>query len=145
MRKCLLALAIMPIVLSGCGQTTPQPTATAGAPHGGTAFVFPDKKGSVEILGEVAAKDTAGASKSNSHQIVAYFFQGDNATPLSPPPTGVKVNLGDSNPVALALEEQGGKSGRFASPPGPYSGDLRGVLEAMVGDRQVEVPFSLKR
>ena len=119
---------------------TPEPAAKYAAPHGGILYDFPNKKGSVEIVAE-PAKDAPGATKQNSHQIAAYFYEIDGKTPLSARPTDVKVVMGDLAPISLT-EGVGEKAGRFVSPPGPYAGEIRGTLTATAGEGPVEVAFS---
>ena len=140
-RSALIALAFC-VSAWGCGQKPLNPATKFNGPHGGALFDFPNRKGSVEIVAEPAAKDAPGASKKNSHQIEAYFYQIDGATPLSPQPTDVSISLGDPTPVPLTPKDLPGKSGRLASPPGPYSEEIRGVLGAKVGGEPVEVSFT---
>jgi len=140
-RILIVSIAIASAGAAGCGSSAPPATFQAGAPHGGLAFFFPNRKGSVEIIAEPAGKGTAGVSARNSRQLVAYFYQADGVTPLTPTPSDVKVDIGGPAPVALTPQDGDDKVGRFASPPGPYTEELRGTLEADVGGEPIRVPF----
>jgi hypothetical protein len=121
----------------GCGQPPPETNLLGSAPHGGVSFTFPNKKGAVEIGVEKAD----GASR-GSRVVTAYFYQPDGATPLSTPPTDVKITRGDLPAIVLTPRDLPDKAGRFASEPGPYTEELRGVLEATAGGEKLEVPFA---
>jgi hypothetical protein len=121
---------------SGCGQAPPETNLLGSAPHGGVSFAFPNKKGAVEIGVEKAD----GASR-GSRVVTAYFYQPDGTTPLSPTPTDVKITRGGLPPIVLTPKDLPDKAGRFASEPGPYTEEIRGVLEATAGEK-VEVPFA---
>jgi hypothetical protein len=139
-RPSLIALACL--FAYGCGQEPLKPVAKYNAPHGGSLFEFPNKKGSVEITVAPPEKDAVGVSTKNASQIEAYFFQLDGVTPLSPQPTEVSLALGDATPIPLAPKDLPEKSGRFASQPGSYPGEIRGVLSAKVGGEPIEVSFT---
>jgi hypothetical protein len=138
----LLALGL--IALLGCGEKLPAPNTLATATHGGQAFRFPDHSGSVEIGSEPAEASMIGVSKQNSHIIFAYFTQADGLTPLASKPTDVKIIQGSLPPIELKHSIQADKAGRFASPPGPRPQDLRGIVEATIDDRKVEIPFNIR-
>ena len=128
----------------GCGSRVPESNLVGAAPHGGVSFAFTNKKGSVEIGSETAPPGAAGVSKQNSHQIFAYFYGPDGTTPLAPPPTDVKISLGSDAVIPLTLKEEGGKTGRFATAPGPYSEPPRGTLTANIGGEEIIISFALR-
>jgi hypothetical protein len=131
------AILLLLGLASGCGQAPPETNLLGSAPHGGVSFTFPNKKGAVEI----GLEQVDGTSK-GARVVTAYFYQPDGTTPLSPPPTDVKVTRGDLPPIVLTPRELPGKPGRFASEAGPYTEEVRGVLEAVAGGEKVEVPFA---
>ncbi|WP_435008458.1 hypothetical protein P12x_005668 [Tundrisphaera lichenicola] len=123
--------------MAGCEPTAPESNLLGAAPHGGVSFVFPNKKGSVEI----GVERKEGASK-GPRLVTAYFYGPDGTTPLATAPTDVKIAQGSLPPIPLTQQDLPGKEGRFASAPGPYSDEIRGVLEATVEGEKVEVPFA---
>jgi hypothetical protein len=137
-------VSIGSLSLLGCGGSAPPPKLSRG---GEQLASFPDDKGSFEIKYETQAT-RAARGKGHVATIVASFYQADGTTPMSPPPTGVKVRFGteSSSPtVDLAPSTGDAKSAnRFASKPGEYPEVLRGVLMAKINGEAVEAPFSAR-
>ena len=125
-------------VAGGCGPTAPESNLQGAASHGGVAFLFPSKKGCVEIGSEPAPP---GTSRQNPRQIFAFFYQVDGTTPLATTPTDVKLLQGTLPPIPLLPQAEAGPPGKFVSKPGPFLDELRGVLEATIDGEKVEVPF----
>ena len=101
---------------------------------------LPGGRGFVEVMTEGPA-DARASRKSHETRIIAYFYQQDGTTELSPSPTDVTVKVGTSatSPVVpLAASKPGQK---FESKPGPYPAGFEGKLDAKVNGEPVEASF----
>ncbi len=106
---------------------------------------IPGGKGFAELLIERGPAGR-GASATPS-RLVAYFYQADGMSALSPPPSDVTVHLGaeggkDVKHVKLAAETK--PAGQFASEPGQYPDELRGRLAVVLAGESVEIPFMFR-
>lgn len=78
-------------------------------------------------------------------RILAYFYQPDGTTLMSPPPSDVRVQVGiDDKSPAVELSPQPKEAGLFASEPGMYPDGFRGQVEAKVNGEPVKVPFMFR-
>jgi hypothetical protein len=113
MLKSICCLMILPTcLLVGCGGS-PAELPVAKSAHGGHLVTLPGGKGYAEIIVEAA---TAGGGRKAQvkPRIVAYFFQPDGTSELSPGPTEVKVKLGtgEKSPVVDLSPEPTAKPSR---------------------------------
>ncbi|RUL82203.1 hypothetical protein [Tautonia sociabilis] len=138
-------LAIVPallavLLLAGCGgpsevDLAPEDNPTFG-PGGGPLSPLPG-----DGAFEVGTEEQGGKVR-----LVVTFFASEEANaPLSPPPSGVSIDLalpdGSTEPVSLAPDPS--DPSRFVSSPGDYQVDpLLGTLNATVGGDPVSVAFS---
>jgi hypothetical protein len=132
-QPCILGLVFL---CGGCGSgsLSTGPTMPA-APHGGNFIALPSDKGFAELMTERSATRTKGAKPT---RILAYFYQPDGKTALSPAPTDVKVRLGDSD---VKLTPQPEPAGLYASEAGQFPDELRGDLELSCGGAPLQAPF----
>jgi hypothetical protein len=132
----------MPVcLLVGCAGSPPQlPVATSA--HGGVLATLPNNRGYAEILIEAGA----GGRKSQAKpRIVAYFFQPDGTSALSPGPTDVKVKLGTSEKSSVVeLTPQTDETNKYASAPGTFPDGFSGQLDANLGGETIQVPFAIR-
>jgi hypothetical protein len=153
MTKLRVSVALLVMSLSlfvGCGMPIPPPALNVQGPHDGNSSRLPDDRGFVEIVNEPEVPSRASKQPTS---IVAYFYQPDGKTPMTPPPSDVRVvlDLGRRRTEKLAMKAEpksGDTSGacRFASKTGPYQlPNLRGQLSASVGGRQVDIIFEGER
>jgi hypothetical protein len=136
--------------LVGCGGET-RPPAPKGAPtvgpHQGTAFVLPNEADLAEVVNE---PEPTRRGKAANTAVVVYFLKPDARTPLTPPPSQVRVRVDQGmkkqENLELKAEPRSGDpagASRFASKTGPYAlFDLRGVLTGSVGGSEFKVPLS---
>lgn len=145
MHRLVIAVCILPVgLLCGCGGSTSQ--ATLPSPrHGGNLVELPESLGFAE-LGIERGLSPKGAQKGrNLSRIVAYFYQPDATTALSPAPTDVKVTLGAGGQgTGVALVPQTKQPGQFASEPGVYRDELRGKIFLQLDGKPVEAVFSFR-
>ncbi len=134
----LLALGLIP----GCGGgAISEPSKFASAPHGGSIVDLPESLGFVELKTETEPV-AKGSRKTSKSRIVAYFIQPDATTPMSPPPTDVKVTLGAGGSGAVVnLLPQPSDPGQFASEPGDYPDGLRGQIDFQLDGKPVQATF----
>jgi len=144
MLKSICCLMILPTcLLVGCGGS-PAELPVAKSAHGGHLVTLPGGKGYAEIIVEAA---TAGGGRKAQvkPRIVAYFFQPDGTSELSPGPTEVKVKLGtgEKSPV-VDLSPEPKEAGNYASEPGTYPEGFNGQLDAKVNGEAVQASFVLR-
>jgi len=108
------------------------------APHGGNLIALPSDKGFAELMTERNAARGKGAKTT---RILAYFYQPDGKTALSPAPTDVKVRLGGSD---VKLAPKSDSPGLYASEPDQFPDELRGDLELTCGGAPLQAPFSFR-
>jgi hypothetical protein len=109
-------------------------------------FPLPDERGFVEIKTDraPASRGSRKAATTNA-RIMAYFYQSDGTTQMSPAPSEVKVKIGtDDKGPGVALAPRPEEAGLFASEPGPYPEGFRGRIEAKVNGDSVQVPFMFR-
>jgi hypothetical protein len=130
-------------LLVGCGGS-PAELPVAKSAHGGHLVTLPGGKGYAEILVESAAAG-GGRKAQVKPRIVAYFFQPDGTSELSPGPTEVKVKLGtgEKSPV-VDLSPEPKEAGKYASEPGTYPEGFNGQLDAKVNGEAVQASFVLR-
>ena len=108
-------------------------------------FAFPENRGFVEIKTDRATSSRGSRAPAPQARILAYFYQPDGTTVMTPAPTDVKVRVGidDKSPI-VALPAQPGETGLFASEPGAYTEGFRGQIETRVNGEPVKVPFMFR-
>ena len=106
---------------------------------------MPDSKGFVELTTERSATSKQSRGSPTKTRILAYFFQADGTTAMSPAPTDVKITLGaaGSSPV-VSLTPQATDPGQFASEPGDYPDELRGQIAFDLDGKPVQATFSFR-
>jgi hypothetical protein len=102
-------------------------------------------RGYVEVLID---SGVAAGSKSRAKpnpRIVAYFYQPDGTTEMSPGPSEVKVKVGtgEKSPV-LNLSPLPKESGKYASEPGTFPDGFKGELDAKVNGEAVQTSFTIR-
>jgi hypothetical protein len=131
--------------VAGCGGGSPKELPVAKSAHGGTIVTLPNDRGFAEILVDSeSAKDRARKAQVKS-RLVAYFYQSDGSSALSPDPTDVKIQIGmggDGRLVDLAKESK--EAGKFASAAGAYPDGFAGQLRASLDGQAVEVPVRVR-
>jgi hypothetical protein len=143
MLKSICCLMIVPAcLLAGCGGS-PKELPVAKSAHGGNLVSLPGGRGYVEILVEAAGD--GGRKAQVKSQIVAYFFQPDATSELTPAPTDVKVKLGTGEKSAVvSLSPEPKAAGKYASEPGTYPDGFNGQLNAKVNGEDIQVSFVLR-
>ncbi|QEH35263.1 hypothetical protein OJF2_38110 [Aquisphaera giovannonii] len=134
------AAASAAMIAAGCGDSSPG-VMVKPAPSGG-AMTRLKNVGFFTIKAEGPA-GAAGRKKNAARSLVVMVFGPDAATPMSPPPTDVVVNLdaaGKTTPVPLKPDDK--EPGRFVSAPGPYPTGLQGEVRMKVGGEDVGESFS---
>jgi len=144
MLKSLCYLMIVPAcLLAGCGGS-PKELPVAKSAHGGNLVSLPGDRGFVEILVESGAAG-GGRKAQVKPRIIAYFFQPDGTTEMSPGPTEVKVKVGTGEKSAVVdLSPQPKEAGKYASEPGTYPDGFNGQLDGKVNGEAVQVSFTLR-
>ena len=122
-----------------------RPPATLPSPHhGGNLVELPEARGFVELRTERGLPSKGGASRENLARIVAYFYQPDATTALSPAPTDVKVTLGSAGTGTIVNLAPSEEPGKFASEPGIYTDELRGQIDFQLDGKPVQSKFSFR-
>ena len=111
--------ALVALTCGGCGGS-PSPL-KAGGPHQGVMIKLPESKGYAELVIESLVKPPARMAPS---EVALYFLGADMATPISPPPTDVQVDI--FNPETREKTPQ-----KFA--PSPKPGDAAGAARFATG------------
>ncbi len=139
MRRILIAiLTIIPIIATGCGGE-PANLLPTPAPNGGGMTRLPNNAGLVAIKTE----GPSGKTKSKTARIVAYFYQNDGKTALSPAPTDVVFKLDERDKSAtVPLLADTTDPNKFSSAPGPYAAGVSGNLSAKVDGQEISESFS---
>ncbi len=155
MPKSFLAILFAAAGLTvGCGSPELNSQILKGT-HGGTTFRLPDEKGFVELVNEPVVTDRRNPQPTT---IVAYFFQADGKTAMSPSPTDVSFQIdpdarsrqrdkatSGSSTLPLSAEPKADDptgASRFASKTGPYDlAGLRGTLKAKINGQDVSTAF----
>jgi hypothetical protein len=129
-------------VTFGCGEQASNLHLTP-PPSGGAMVRLPGNRGFVAIKTESPVATRGVKTKNRAASIVAFFYQIDGVTPMTPAPTDVIFKLGvngDATPVALSPDSK--DANRFASSPGPYSRGIQGTVHAKIDGEDVEESFS---
>jgi len=145
MLRAVIGVLLLPIsLLCGCGGSAPE-SPFAAAPHGGKIVTLPDSHGFVELNTDRAAPSKASRTAVVKSRIIAYFYQVDGTTAMSPAPTDVKITLGvAANGTAVNLTPQSAEPGQFASEPGEYPDELRGQIDFQHDGKPVQATFSFR-
>ena|ERR1017187_8999437 len=146
MRRFYPGFVLVPaLILCGCNGGPTLGTALPTAQHGGQILTLPGGKGFAEILTERRAPVKAPATKAAKTRLLAYFYQPDGSTALSPAPSDVKVRLGTAdNGRDVQLTPQTTPAGLFASEPGQFPDELRGQIELTLGGEPVQADFMFR-
>jgi hypothetical protein len=113
--------------------------------HGGSMLQLPDGRGFAELF--VDRKAAVKGPEAGVSRLVAYFYQPDGASAMSPPPSDVTIHLGaEGGPDVknVKLSAQTNAAGQFASEPDKYKDELRGRLEAVISGESVTAPFMFR-
>ena len=155
MPKSFLAILLAAAGLTaGCGSPEPSSQVLKGT-HSGTFIRLPDDKGFVELVNEPAVIDRRNPQPTS---IVAYFFQADGKSAMSPSPTDVSFQIdpdarskqrgqatGGASTLPLSAEPKADDpavTSRFASKTGPYYlAGVRGTLKAKINGQDVSTAF----
>jgi hypothetical protein len=144
MLKSICFLLFPACLLAGCGGSSSQSGGLPASPHQGNLVSLPGDRGFVEVLIDsgVAAGDRRTQAKP---RIVAYFYQPDGTTEMSPGPSEVKVKVGtgEKSPV-LNLSPLPKESGKYASEPGTFPDGFKGELDAKFNGESVQTPFTIR-
>jgi hypothetical protein len=145
MLRAVIGMLLIPIgSLCGCGGSAPE-FPVSSAPHGGKIVVLPNSHGFVELTVDRPAPSKGSRTAVVKSRIIAYFFQADGTTAMSPAPTDVKVMLGVAGSgTAVNLTPQSAEPGQFASEPGDYPDELRGQIEFQLNGKPVQATFSFR-
>jgi hypothetical protein len=143
MRPVLEALVLCSIlVIGGCGGSGDTSTPLPAAQHGGNIMPLPGGKGFAELLVE---RKTSGGKSPSKTRLVAYFYQPDGSTALTPAPSDVKVRLGMADKgTDVTLTSQTSPAGIFASEPGEFPDELRGQIELKYGGEPLKTTFTFR-
>ena len=108
-------------------------------------LTLPGSRGFAEVLIDSGATDGGKSRTQSKTRIVAYFYQPDGTSELSPGPSDVKVKVGtaEKSPV-LDLSPLPKESGMFASEPGTFPDGFRGELDAKLSGESVQIPFTIR-
>lgn len=115
---------LLGVLLSGCGGQ-PSPL-IAGGPHSGVMIKLPESKGYAELVFEPLARK---APRSAPTEPALYFLGPDRASPLSPLPTGVTLDLLDPDSRRTVSRPLG---------PSPKAGDPVGSARFATGPIDVD-------
>jgi hypothetical protein len=145
MNRAVIGLLIFPICMfCGCGGSAPESKFTA-PPHGGNIVELRDSHGFVELTTDLGAPLKKGRKEKLKSKIMAYFYQPDGATVMSPAPTDVKITLGAAGSGTIVnLAPQSKEPGQFASEPGEYPDELRGQIDFQLNGKPVQATFSFR-
>ena len=100
-------------------------------------LTLPGGRGFAEILIDSGAAAGGKSRTQSKTRIVAYFYQPDGTSEMSPGPSDVKVKVGtgEKSPV-LDLSPLPKESGKYASEPGTFPDGFRGRARRQ-GQRRV--------
>jgi hypothetical protein len=135
---------VLACAIAGCSGS-PKELPVAKSAHGGTMLTLPDGQSYAEVLVESAVVGKSAGKAQYKPKIVAYFFQADGTSVMSPGPTDVKIKIGmgeNGRTVDLAPEPK--EAGKYATAAGDYPEGFAGELEATVNGAAVQVPFRVR-
>ena len=131
-------------MISGCGGSPTESKFTV-PPHGGNVVELRDSRGFVELKTDRGPAPKKGSAARQKSQIVAYFYQSDGATTMSPAPTDVKITLGAAGSgTVVNLAPNSKEPGSFASEPGDYPDELRGQIDFQLDGKPIQASFSFR-
>lgn len=140
-----ISSTFLPIVLIatlGCG-SSPSNLNLKPPPNGGAMVRLPKNRGYVDIKTESPSAPGGPKSKNRPVSIVAFFYQNDASTPMSPAPTDVVFKIGTTEKAkTVPLAPDAKDPNRFVSEPGPYSRGIQGMIHAKVDGEELEESFS---
>ena len=155
MPKSFLAILLAAAgLIAGCGSPELNSQVFKGT-HGGTTFRLPDEKGLIELVNEPVVTDRYNPQPTS---IVAYFYQADGKTAMSPSPTDVSFQIdpdarsrqrgksaAGTSTLPLSAEPKADDpagASRFASKSGPYYlAAVRGTLKAKISGQDILTAF----
>jgi hypothetical protein len=145
MRRAAIGLFILPLgLLYGCGRSS-SPSTLPSPHHGGNLVELSESRGFVELRTERGLRSKAGNKGQNLARIVAYFYQPDATTVISPAPIDVKITLGAAGTgTVVNLTPESKEPGPFASEPGIYPDELRGQIDFQLEGKPVQAMFSFR-
>lgn len=131
--------------IAGCGTGSPRELPVAKSAHGGTMVTLPGDKGFAEVLVDSEAPTERGRKAQVKSKLVAYFYQPDGTSALSPGPSDVtiKVGMGEEGRV-VALAKESGDGSKYASAAGEYPDGFAGQLRASLDGQALEVPLRVR-
>jgi hypothetical protein len=134
------------LFFGGCSSGGPSSgTSLPAAPHGGQILELPGGKGFAELFTERGAPAKGAKAAPAKTRLLAYFYQPDGSTALTPAPSGVKVHLGAAESGKdVTLTPQTTPAGLFASEPGQFPDALRGQIDLTLGGESVQAPFMFR-
>ncbi len=144
MRKGSCLILGLALLVSGCGGGSPyNGPGMPGPSHKGQMVSLPGDKGYAEIVISSAGGATGKKGQAKS-KVVAYFYQKDGTTEMTPGPTDVSLKFGTDakSPVATLTPAKSG--GAYESEPGAFPEDFRGALSATVGGESLKAPFAVR-
>ncbi len=146
MRRVYPGLLLVPaLIICGCNGAATTGMSPPAAQHGGNILTLPGGKGFAEILAERSPVGKAVAKPAAKRRLLAYFYQPDGSTALTPAPSDVKVRLGSAETGQdVKLTPQPTPAGLFASEPGVYPDDLRGQIALTLGGESIQADFMFR-
>jgi hypothetical protein len=144
MQRAVIGLFLLPVgLLCGCAGSAPE-SPFVSPPHGGNIIGLPDSRGFVELKSLREPPVKGGSKMPLKSRIVAYFYQDDSTTAMSPAPADVKVTLGAGTGNVVSLSPESAEPGQFASKPGDYPDALRGNMEFTLDGKPVQLTFTFR-
>ena len=145
-KHAFLVSIVLLSAIAGCGGGSPKELPIAKAAHGGTIVTLPGGQGFAEVLVESVAVDKKGGKNQFKPRIVAYFFQPDGTSEMSPGPTDVKVKIGTGeNSKVVDLSKDSKEAAKYATAPsGEIPEGFVGELDANVNGTAAQVPFRIR-
>jgi hypothetical protein len=145
MRRVFVGLLLCSAFIAcGCSAgVTSSTSLMPAAQHGGNILPLPGGKGFAELLIERGAPSKAKTPTTS--RLVAYFYQPDGTSALSPPPSDVKIHLGSADRgTDVKLTSQTTPAGQYASEPGQYPDTLAGQIDLTLGGEPVQASFMFR-
>jgi hypothetical protein len=134
---------------AGCSSITSAPVAPA-AQHGGSMFSLSNGGGFVELLVKGQGEPKRRTRQVRQVQYTAYFYQEDGTTPMSPPPTEVRLKIGTADKATAvsfeppAQSEGAAPASMFVSKLGSYPDGFQGELEAKIDGAPVTADIMIR-
>jgi hypothetical protein len=102
---------------------------------------LPASRGFVELKTETVAQSKSGRKERSKSRVIAYFYQPDATSAMSPAPSDAKVALGGK---VISLSPQSSEPAQFASEPGDYPDALRGQIDLQLDGKALQARFSFR-